>query len=745
MDDVSFLLESLNDHQREAVTLPPQHGLVLAGAGSGKTRVLVHRLAWLIKVEQVSPYSVLAVTFTNKAAAEMRARIEKLLEVNTRSLWIGTFHGIAHRLLRLHYEEAGLPKAFQVLDSQDQKRAVDRVIKSLDLDTKQWPPREAQGFINRHKDEGTRPENIADDGDPNRRQMVRIFSAYEQYCQQRGLVDFAELLLRAHELCRDNPDLLQHYRQRFRHILVDEFQDTNSLQYGWLRLLAGDSGKLFAVGDDDQSIYGWRGAKVENLHQFSRDFRDAHTVRLEQNYRSTGTILKAANALIANNSERLGKELWTADSDGLPITSYTAFNEYDEADFVISRIKRWVDEGGKRSEIGLLYRSNAQSRVFEENLIANSLPYRVYGGLRFFERAEIKTALGYMRLLQHRADDVSFERVINLPTRGIGDKTVEQMRQYARAEGGSLWLAATRLADGGLTARAGNAVKTFVRLMTDLTERCKDKELHEQVQLVLDATQLIEHYGKEKGEAGETRIENLKELVSAAKAFAYEQSEDEDPLEAFLTHAALESGEGQGDAWEDCVQLMTLHSAKGLEFPLVFLTGLEDGLFPHQRSVNDGRKLEEERRLCYVGVTRAMKELCISHAERRRLHGQENYCVPSRFLRELPSELLEEVRPRINVSRPASYGGGNSSYGGSNGGQSGYQSPQLGGRRRDRALKDDDANTGLKLGARVLHAKFGEGTVVNHEGNGAGARVQVNFDDVGSKWMVLAYAKLQVF
>jgi DNA helicase-2/ATP-dependent DNA helicase PcrA len=740
-DDITPLIEPLNVPQREAVTSPPADLLVLAGAGSGKTRVLVHRIAWLIQVERVSPQSLLAVTFTNKAAGEMRSRIEHLIDVPVRAMWVGTFHGIAHRLLRFHWQEAKLPQNFQILDSDDQLRLIRRVLKSLEMDESRWPPRQMQWFINTQKDEGRRPQHIADTGDFAQAQMLRVYTAYEDACRRAGVVDFAELLLRAHELCRDNELLLAHYRRRFRHILVDEFQDTNTLQYAWIRLLAGQgaeqSARVFVVGDDDQSIYSWRGAKVDNIIRFSKDFRDAKTIRLEQNYRSTGTILKAANALIANNTGRLGKELWTDSGEGEPIQLYAAFNETDEASFVMGRLQEWVNDGGRRDETAILYRSNAQSRVFEERLMQLGIPYRVYGGLRFFERAEIKDALAYLRLIQNRNDDAAFERVINTPTRGIGNTTVDKLRQSARAQDLSLWTAAQQAA--AETGRSGGALKAFVELIEDMAGAAQGLPLGEQVLLTVERSGLVPHYKKEKGEAGEARVENLEELANAARSFDYEMPDENepgedsepqepvDPLTLFLTHAALEAGENQGEAGSDCVQLMTLHSAKGLEFPVVFMVGLEEGLFPHQRSVEDASGLEEERRLCYVGMTRAMRRLYLAHAETRRLHGSENLCAPSRFLRELPSECLQEVRPQIQVSRPvrdlSSRGYGSRGYGG-------------GSLRNDRVA-------GLKLGQRVLHQTFGEGVVLQFEGDDERARIQVNFDNVGSKWLVVGYAKLQ--
>lgn len=718
--DVTPILDPLNDAQREAVTAPERAVLVLAGAGSGKTRVLVHRIAWLIQVENVAPYSILAVTFTNKAAGEMRGRIEQLLGGPAGALWAGTFHGIAHRLLRQHWREADLPQTFQILDAEDQHRLIRRVLKSLDLDEARWPPRMVQGFINARKDEGLRPQHLSDRGDPTQSQLVAIYQAYEEACRRAGLVDFAELLLRAHELWLKNPDVLRHYQHRFRHILVDEFQDTNAIQYAWLRVLAGERGNPFIVGDDDQSIYGWRGARIENLHKFEKDFPGTRVVRLEQNYRSTGTILKAANGLISHNSERLGKNLWTDGVEGEPLKVYAAYNEHDEAQFVLERIRQWHEQGGARSDVAILYRSNAQSRVFEETLLQARIPYRVYGGLRFFERAEIKDALAYLRLLENRADDASFERVVNLPARGIGARTVEAIREQARARGQSLWPAARDLiAAGGLSSRAAGALGVFMKLIDEMDAAVRGLELHEQVDHVIQASGLLDYYSREKSETAAARVENLEELVSAGRGFEPGEETELAPLAAFLAHAALEAGEGQAEAWEDCVQLMTMHSVKGLEFPVVFVTGLEDGLFPHSRSVEDASGLEEERRLMYVGMTRARRHLHLTYAEQRRLHGTEKYGMPSRFLSEIPAQLVQEIRPRVQVSRPLFSG------------------------RTANAVASEPPQ-GIRLGAQVMHPKFGEGIVTNYEGSGSQARVQVNFATAGSKWLVLAFANLQV-
>ena len=645
--DVSHIIDPLNDAQRQAVCAPPGNVLVLAGAGSGKTRVLVHRIAWLQAAEGISPYSILAVTFTNKAAGEMRGRIEKLLGVPASGMWVGTFHGTAHRLLRAHWKDVDLPQQFQVMDSDDQHRALKRVIREMGLDESQWPAREAQWFINARKDEGLRAQHLDHQNDPHLRHMIEIYAQYEVFCKRAGLVDFAELMLRTHELWLQRPDILAHYQQRFRHILVDEFQDTNTLQYAWLKLLAGSTGKMFAVGDDDQSIYGWRGTRVENLHQFSRDFPDTTIFRLEQNYRSTGNILNAANALIAHNTERLGKQLWTADGEGSLIKLYAAFNEQDEAQFMVARIQDWVNQGGLRSECAILYRSNAQSRVIEEALIQVGMPYRVYGGLRFFERQEIKDALAYLRLCTHHADDASFERIVNVPTRGIGNRTVEILRQTARDHGTGMWQAAWYLLEHKqLPARALGALQHFIELIEQMGSTIKELALHEQIEHVIHASGLIPHYQKEKGERGRARLENLEELINAGRNFMDEDIDAElelSPLDMFLAHAALEAGEGQADEWEDCVQLMTLHSAKGLEFKQAFICGMEEGLFPHKLSMEEPGRMEEERRLFYVATTRAKSLLYITYPQNK--YTFRNGLIITRasmFLYELGADCYEE-------------------------------------------------------------------------------------------------------
>lgn len=739
--DVTSIIDSLNDAQRQAVTAPSQAMLVLAGAGSGKTRVLVHRIAWQIQVLGVSAHSILAVTFTNKAAKEMRGRIEDLLHMSAQSMWIGTFHGVAHRLLRRHAKQAKLPESFQVMDSGDQLRVIKRLLAALNLDADKWPPRQVQWHINAQKDEGIRARHTMESSDPYQQQMLIIYKAYEELCDRSGLVDFAELLLRAHELLRDNEDVLEHYQQRFSQVHVDEFQDTNTIQYAWLRLLTEGRDNIFVVGDDDQSIYGWRGAKIENIYSFQQHYPNHQVIKLEQNYRSTGHILKAANKVISLNNSRMGKELWTEAGDGELISLYSAFNEQDEAHFVVERIRAWVKQGGLRKDVAILYRSNAQSRQFEERLMTTSTPYRVYGGLRFFERVEIKNALAYLRLMSNRNDDASFERVINTPTRGIGAKTVDDIRSIARDQSLTLWASAIVLINQRtLSARATNALIGFLELIKLFSVQAEKLELFEKVKLVVEKSGLIELYQKDKVDKGEEKVENLEELVNAARLFnastigdsvftlnGAEESEDNgdlsvaegSDLELFLTHATLESGELQGDDFDDCVQLMTLHSAKGLEFKQVFLVGMEEGLFPSQQSVDDIGRLEEERRLCYVGITRAMQQLYLSYAESRRLYGRETNPRPSRFLREIPAEHLQDVRIRATVSRPVTMI------------KAKAQSLQIAGK--------------YKLGQRVSHQKFGEGVVLQMEGEGAQERVQIKFKQAGAKWLMLAYAQLDVF
>ncbi|EGQ8121758.1 TPA: DNA helicase II [Vibrio cholerae] len=721
MIDPSLLLDGLNDKQREAVAAPLENLLILAGAGSGKTRVLVHRIAWLMSVEEASPFSVMAVTFTNKAAAEMRGRIEELMRGTASGMWCGTFHGICHRILRAHYLDAKLLEDFQIIDSDDQQRLLKRLIKAHNLDDKQWPARQVAWWINNQKDEGLRPAHI-NAFDPVTQTYLKLYTAYQEACDRAGLVDFAEILLRALELLRGNQHIREHYQARFKHILVDEFQDTNAIQYAWLRMMAGAQSNVMIVGDDDQSIYGWRGARVENIEKFTREFPSVNTIRLEQNYRSTKTILEASNTLIANNSERMGKQLWTEGLVGEPISVYSAYNELDEARFVVSKIKGWQEQGGTLTDCAILYRNNAQSRVLEEALLQASLAYRIYGGMRFFERQEIKDALSYLRLINNRNDDTAFERVINTPPRGLGDKTLETIRFAARDRGCTLWDASVGLLnDQVLTGRAASALSRFVELINALEEEGIDMPLHVLTDHAVKTSGLLEMYQQEKGEKSKARIENLEELVTATRQFEKpEEAQDMTMLTAFLTHAALEAGEGQADEHDDAVQLMTLHSAKGLEFPLVFMVGVEEGMFPSQMSAEEAGRLEEERRLCYVGMTRAMQKLYITYAEMRRLYGQDKYHKPSRFIRELPEGCLDEVRMKAQVSRPTSTG-----------------------RFSQTVVKESFNETGFNLGSRVRHPKFGEGTIINFEGSGPQSRVQVAFNGEGIKWLVTAYARLE--
>ncbi len=724
---MSLHLEHLNPEQLAAVTLPEGHALILAGAGSGKTRVLTTRIAWLLREGSLSPAGVLAVTFTNKAAREMLTRLTAMLAVNPRGMWIGTFHGLCNRMLRAHHQEAGLPRSFQILDSQDQLAAVKRLLRSMNADEDRFPPRDLQYFIMGKKEEGLRAGGVPLTDETTRRN-VELYAAYDEQCRREGVVDFAELLLRSYELLSRNEPLREHYRARFRHVLVDEFQDTNRLQYRWLKLLAGPGASLFAVGDDDQSIYAFRGANVGNMADFERDYRIAKVIRLEQNYRSHGNILDAANALIAHNAKRLGKNLWTASGAGEPLRVFEAQSDADEARWMVEEIRALKREGTRLDQIAVLYRSNAQSRVLEHSLFSASLPYRVYGGLRFFERAEVKHALAYLRLMASPADDNAFLRVVNFPTRGIGARSVEGLQDAAKAGGRNLY--ETALASPGKAA-------PFVALIEALREECAGLTLAEQVELVVARSGLLTHYKSER--EGADRIENLNELVNAAAAFdseerAAEAGEDMDPLTAFLTHAALEAGEHQAGEGQDALQLMTMHSAKGLEFDAVFVSGLEEGLFPHEQSLLDRDGPEEERRLMYVALTRARQRLYLSFAQTRMLHGQTRYNLPSRFLDEIPQGLLKWLTPRFAEKRkPVS----NFTAG------SFTRAP-----KRDPRFGGAPAGTGgapgaYRIGQNVSHAKFGAGVIVDAEGQGTDARVQVNFGRQGVKWLAVAVAKLQ--
>lgn len=717
--DVSTLLDGLNKAQRDAVSAPAGNLLVLAGAGSGKTRVLVHRIAWLVQVENHSPHSIMAVTFTNRAAAEMRGRIESMLNLPARSLWIGTFHGLAHRLLKTHWQEAKLPQNFQIIDSDDQLRLIKRVMKELAIDEKSFLPKQVQHFINASKDEGKRANHV-DAFDYYQKNMQRIYLAYEQMCQRGGLVDFAEILLRSHEIWLNNPDILKHYQQRFQHILVDEFQDTNTIQYAWLRVLAGNSSYMMAVGDDDQSIYGWRGARIENIQRFTEDFADTQTVRLEQNYRSTAVILQAANAVIDNNPSRLGKKLWTDGEEGELIDVYAAFNEYDEARYVVERIQELLrKEHCSKADIAILYRSNAQSRVLEEAFIRSGVAYRIYGGQRFYERLEIKHALAYMKLVANNHDDAAFDRVVNVPTRGIGNKTIDELREIARDHGCSLWQAVNIAVEYGLlTPRARAALQAFQQLIRQMHEQTAALSLDALTDQVIKLSGLKAHFAKEKGEVARSRLENLDELINATAQYVDEEESETTVLQQFLSDVALDAGDNQAEEGDDCVQLMTMHSAKGLEFRFVFIVGVEENIFPSRLSSDTVEGLEEERRLCYVGITRAMQQLFLSYAESRRLYGEEVHNLPSRFLRECPQEVLREVRIQTKISRPISA-------------------------RPSHSSVQHTHFQGFGLGQRVRHSVFGEGIVLHFEGQGDNGRVQVNFDGAGSKWLVLQYANLE--
>ncbi|OIO82486.1 MAG: DNA helicase II [Gallionellaceae bacterium CG1_02_56_997] len=726
----SSLLSGLNPPQLQAVTLPLQSALVLAGAGSGKTRVLTTRIAYLISTGAVSPHGILAVTFTNKAAKEMVTRLSAMLPINMRGLWIGTFHGLCNRLLRAHYREANLPQTFQILDSGDQLAAIKRVMKQLNVDDEKYPPREIQNFISGSKEQGLRANEV-EAYDPYTRRKVEVYAEYDAQCQKEGVVDFSELLLRCYELLSRNQSLREHYQERFKHILVDEFQDTNPLQYQWLKLLAGGHNSLFAVGDDDQSIYAFRGADVGNMQELLRDFHVEAVIKLEQNYRSHGNILDAANALISNNRNRMGKNLWTAEHGGEPLRVYEAPNDVEEANFIISEIKQLHSDGVRLAEMALLYRSNAQSRVLEHALVSAGLSYRVYGGLRFFERQEIKHAMAYLRLMENADDDNALLRIINYPTRGIGARSIEQLQDAARQNNTTLFDAA---------ARAGGKVTAFVGLIEALRSATVDLPLPEIIEHVLHHSGLIAHYQSETGakrREAQERLENLNELVTAATLFVHENEEDN--LTAFLSHASLEAGEHQAGDQDDALHLMTVHSAKGLEFHTVFITGLEEGLFPHQNSQNVDGGLDEERRLMYVALTRARRRLYLSFAQSRMLHGKVSYGMASSFLRELPEALLRWLSPRVLPrSNPFTAFGYSAPFSPSLYPAQGDKSG-IGGRER---AGEGKSGSPWRIGQRVFHQKFGEGTIIGVEGAGADARVQVNFKHAGSKWLALAYAKL---
>ena len=738
---MSAILEHLNPEQLAAVTLPHESALILAGAGSGKTRVLTTRIVWLVQTGQVSPLGVLAVTFTNKAAKEMLTRISAMLPINTRGMWVGTFHGLANRLLRTHWREVGLPQSFQILDSQDQLSAIKRLMKSLNVDTEKYEPKKVQWFINSHKEAGRRARD-AETFDEYSMRLAELYEAYDAQCQREGVADFPELLLRSYELLYRNEPLREHYRDRFKHILVDEFQDTNTLQYRWLKLFAGPHTALFAVGDDDQSIYAFRGANTANMAEFEREFAHGNVIKLEQNYRSHGHILTAANTLISQNAHRLGKNLWTAEGVGEPIRVFDAYSDQDEASFVVDEVRALNREGVSLSDMALLYRSNAQSRVLEHALFSASVPYRVYGGLRFFERQEIKHALAYLRLLTNPEDDGAFLRVANFPTRGIGARSLEQLAETAARSGASLWQAA---------CTASGKVAGFARLIESIKLATRDLPLPEAIDHVIEASGLADYYRADK--EGADRLENLNELVNAAALFSEESGADafgsdttpealvstettQSELDRFLAHAALEAGEHQAGAGHDALQLMTVHAAKGLEFHAVFITGLEEGLFPHEQSAHEENGLEEERRLMYVAITRARRRLYLSHAQSRMLHGQIRYGLPSRFLDELPEQVLLNLNRRTNDSTCASTHSGSESFRVEPAyPASGYKAPSPGAASRAN-------DTGYKVGQSVAHAKFGTGIIIDFEGRGSDARVQVKFREAGTKWLALAYAKL---
>ena len=720
--DVSNILNELNDRQRDAVTSEAPSLLVLAGAGSGKTRVLVHRVAWIVEAMQSNPNSVMAVTFTNKAANEMKSRIQELLQSPLADLWCGTFHGLAHRTLKRFYKEANLISTFTVLDAEDQLRVIKRICKDNNLEESSWPAKQIQWQINSWKDAGKRPKNIDDSKDFYAETVKKIYSQYDEVCKKDSLVDFAELLLKSYELLKSNTKVRDFFHRRFRHILIDEFQDTNVIQYAWLNEVASKEASITAVGDDDQSIYGWRGAKVGHLEDFKTKHKHNETIRLEQNYRSTSIILNAANALIENNQARLGKNLWTESNEGEQITLYQAFNEQDEARFVAEIIKSWMDGGELFSDSAVIYRSNAQSRAIEEALLRANIPYRIYGGLRFYDRLEIKNAISYLRIIFNPHDNPAFERSVANPTRGVGAKTLAKIRSLANKHNISYIQASSKMIDENIiSGRGANGLKKFLEIILGLCGKIDDISLSEIVGSILEQSGLIQFHEKEPGEKGKTRKENLEELLSAAKNFEMSFSDDKtnrEITEQFLSNVSLDAGDRQADEFDDAVQLMTLHSAKGLEFPLVFMTGLEETLFPHGRSMESPDQLEEERRLCYVGITRAMKKLYLTYAESRRLHGNDIFNPPSRFIKEIPSECIMEIRPKASVTVPYS--------------------------RNESKPMDFEDQIGIALGQKVQHPKFGQGIVLNYEGAGESARVQVNFETAGTKWLVLSFANLEV-
>ena len=720
--DVTHILENLNDQQREAVTSEQQNIMVLAGAGSGKTRVLVHKVAWQIEAQQFSPSSIMAVTFTNKAANEMRSRIEELLEHPSPEIWCGTFHSLSHRILRKFHKEANLAPGFTILDSDDQLRILKRLSKEMNLDDAKFPPRQSQWMINNWKDDGKRSKHVKDKGNFYTQTVKDLYIKYEQACAHDNLVDFAELILLSYEIIVRNSSIRDYFFKRFDSILIDEFQDTNTIQYKWLQAITAPKAKVTAVGDDDQSIYGWRGAKVENVKAFSKDFKDVHIIKLEQNYRSTNKILSAANTVIQNNSDRLGKNLWTESLEGDNLTLYAAFNEQEEARFIASSSKDWMDGGGCYEDIAILYRSNAQSRALEEAFLRASIPYRIYGGLRFYDRLEIKNAVSYLRVIFNNSDNPAFERSISNPTRGVGAKTLEKIRTKSTEDNLSyLKAAATLIDEGQVKGKGATGIKAYLDFILETAQSLDSLNLSEIVENINTDSGLYDFHKKEPGEKGKTRTENLDELVSAAKDFELSFDADhnkQEIVEQFLDNISLDAGDRQADAHEDAVQLMTLHSAKGLEFKLVFLTGMEESLFPHGRSMESPAQLEEERRLCYVGITRAMQKLYLTYAESRRLHGTDIFNPPSRFLKEIPAELIDEIRPRAQTTAPYA-------------------------RKRSSSFNDTTSDIGFSLGDKVSHPSFGDGIVLNYEGVGESASIQINFEAVGTKWLMLSYAKLK--
>lgn len=718
--NLSEITAGLNQRQLESVTLDISHNsLILAGAGSGKTRVLTHRIAYLVTQKDIHTDAILAVTFTNKAALEMRERLGMLLRRPIQSMWVGTFHGLAHRLLRTHYDKANLSSAFQILDAQDQFRIVKRLMKENNIDEAKFPVRKIQWFINQQKDEGLRAQDIDAGYNYFIKKGIEVFSLYEAHCRANDLIDFAELLVRSYELLKNNPELLEHYQKRFKHILVDEFQDTNTVQYKWINLLFNNNNKVFCVGDDDQSIYGWRGAKIENITKLETDFSPIQTIRLEQNYRSTGNILAASNTLIANNSNRMGKSLWTSSGDGDLIDVYEARTERDEADYVVSTIQKIINDGSAANECAILYRSNAQSRVFEEVLIKYNIPYVIYGGLRFFERAEIKDALCYLRLMENSSDNVAFERVVNFPTRGIGNATIEKVREFARDNHTSLYQAAVQITPN-LPTRAANALSGFTQLIEKMSDDAKHFELSEKVAYLLKESGLVNHYSNDKTDKAGSKKDNLEELIAAAKQYNHEDDSEMNEVVGFISLASLDSSGDTNAPANQNVQLMTIHSAKGLEFPYVFIGGMEEDLFPSRQSKDEPHLMDEERRLCYVGMTRAMKKLSLSYAIKRFLHGQSLYAYPSRFLDEIPSEYLNKIKQKFGAT------------------QKNY--------RDDDIFNQDiapESSGQLSIGVTVKHAKFGYGSVLNFEGEGDSARIQIKFKTAGTKWLIASYANLE--